>query len=573
MIERLRQLPRGLIAVLALSLTLNSIGAGWGLPNDRSWSNDDPTPKVPLRIGQIWCCGDNKYPYLQPLITRAVYAPSVAWWRHNGDIIEPCDDLGDADCFRRPYDQLGWLMRLSRLLAAAMGAGVVAAVYAMTRRLYADRRAALFAALAAAVVHELVLFSHWGNVDVPYLFWFAWSIVAFIDVVDRGRVRDYAAFGLLSSAALSTKESIVGAYVLVGVAILVVHARRALAARPPGQAATYALERSLTADPRLTVLLLCLFGLYGIVNNVVFNWAGFQAHVGHWIGGTGIDPWNDRFTGHAALLATFAARLRDAAGWPWLAAAGVGAAWATWRDRRTAWVLLPAVSYYLFTIAPIRYTYTRFTLPVAILLAVPVGWLAARVFADRRVWVRDAVDGGGGGSGRDIVDADPPGRRSGIAANVARSVLALTFLHALLYSIHADVMLLTDGRFAAERWLVAEVPREARVVVIGSSSYLPRLDWLGYEPERLDDDDASLAAVQAEDADVVVTTRRARAPGIGADPTLVDQLVAAGYAVRYDAASPAPLAPLLGTAYIESRVNPRTVILVRGDVAVPASSP
>ena len=119
MIERLRQLPRGLIAVLALSLTLNSIGAGWGLPNDRSWSNDDPTPKVPLRIGQIWCCGDNKYPYLQPLITRAVYAPSVAWWRHNGDIVEPCDDLGDADCFRRPYDQLGWLMRLSRLLATA----------------------------------------------------------------------------------------------------------------------------------------------------------------------------------------------------------------------------------------------------------------------------------------------------------------------------------------------------------------------------------------------------------------------------------------------------------------------
>ena len=110
MIERLRQLPRGLIAVLALSLTLNSIGAGWALPDDRAWSNDDPTPKVPLRIGQIWCCGDNKSPYLQPMITLAVYAPSVAWCRHNGDIVEPCDDLGDADCFRRPYDQLGWLM-------------------------------------------------------------------------------------------------------------------------------------------------------------------------------------------------------------------------------------------------------------------------------------------------------------------------------------------------------------------------------------------------------------------------------------------------------------------------------
>lgn len=551
-IARLRRLPRGLIAVLALSLALNSIGAGWGLPNVRSWSNDDPTARVPLRIGEIWCCGDNKYPYLQPLITRAVYEPVLAWWRVRGDVVTPCDDLADEDCHRRPFEQLGLLMRLSRLLAALMGAGTVAAVYALAWRLYADRRAALFAALAAAVIHELVLFSHWGNVDVPYLFWFAWSIVAFIDIVDRGRVRDYAAFGLLSSAALSTKESIVGAYVLVGAAILVVHARRALAARPPGQAATYALQRSVTADPRLTVLLVCLFGFYGLVNNVVFNWAGFQAHVGHWIGGTGIDPWNDRFTGHAALLATFMARLRDAVGWPWLAAAGVAVVWATWRDRRTAWVLLPAVSYYLFTIAPIRYAYTRFTLPVAILLAVPLGWLAARAFAGIAIDVR---------GGR------------WIAQRVLALTLALAFLHAFLYSVHADVMLLTDGRFAAERWLTAEVPRDVDVVAIGSPSYLPRLDWLGYEIERLDDDEASLAAVLAEDADVVVTTRRARAPGIGADATLVDELVAAGYTVRYDAASPAPLAPLLGTAYIESRVNPTTVILTRGRAAVPGAAP
>lgn len=567
MTDRLRRLPRGLVAILALSLALNLVGNGWGLPNDRSWSNDDPTPKVPLRIGRIWCCGDNKYPYLQPLITRAVYAPSLAWWRARGELAAPCDDLGDADCFPRPYEQLGWLMRLSRLLAAAMGAGAVAAVYAIALRLYADRRAALFAALAAAVIHELVLFSHWGNVDVPYLFWFAWSIAAFLAIVDRGRVRDYAAFGLLSAAALATKESIVGAYVGVGVAILVVHGRRALAARASDEdvderggagadgplnaspaASTAALARLARAavDRRLIVLAACLFGLYGIVNNVLFNWTGFRAHVGYWLAGTGIDPWNDRFTGHAALLATFAARLRDAVGAGWLAAAGVAVVWAAWRDRRTLWVLLPAASYYLFTIAPIRYAYTRFTLPVALLLAVPLGRLAAATFT-----------------------ADTTARRRW--ASLPRALLALAFAHALLYSVHADVMLLTDGRFAAERWLSESVPLTARVVAVGSPSYLPRLDWLGYEPKRLDDDDASLAAVRAEDADVVVTTRRARAPGIGAAPSLIDDLVGAGYAIRYDAASPAPLAPLLGTSYIESRVNPRTVILVRA--GTPGAAP
>lgn len=553
-----RRLPRGLVAVVGLSLALNSLGAGWGLPNDRSWSNDDPTPRVPLRIDRIWCCGDDKYPYLQPLLTRALYAPSLAWWRARGDLDAACDDLGDRDCYARPFEQLGWLMRLSRLLAAAMGAGTVAAVYALAQRLYRDRRAATGAGLAAAVVHELVLFSHWGNVDVPYLFWFAWSIVAFVAVVDRGRGRDYAAFGLLSAAALSTKESIVGAYIGVGAAILVVHARRALAAAaaaaPSPAALTPAARAGVVAraavDRRLVALVVALFGLYGVVNNVVFNWAGYQAHVGYWLAGTGIDPWNDRFAGHAALLVTFAARLRDAVGWPWLLAAVVATAWAAWRDRRTLWVVVPAVSYYLFTIAPIRYAYTRFTLPVAILLAVPLGRALAAAFAAR--------DGGG--------VASPGAAGSAWAARGARAALAIAVAHGLLYSVHADVMLLIDGRYAAEAWLEAAVPRGTTVVAIGSPSYLPRLAWLGYDPERLDDDEATLSDVVAEDAAVVVTTRRARAPGIGAAPTLVDDLVGAGYDVVYDAASPAPLAPLLGTAYIESRVNPRTVVLARPGV-------
>lgn len=543
---RARRLPRGLVAVVGLSLALNSLGAGWGLPNDRSWSNDDPTPRIPLRIDRIWCCDDDKYPYLQPLLTRALYTPSLAWWRARGDLDAACDDLGDRDCYARPFEQLGWLMRLSRLLSAAMGAGTVAAVYALAQRLYRDRRAAAGAGLAAAVIHELVLFSHWGNVDVPYLFWFAWSLVAFVAIVDRGRGRDYAAFGLLSAAALSTKESIVGAYVGVGAAILVVHARRALAeaatAAAPAALSPAARVRAIAraaADHLLAALVLALFGLYGAVNNVVFNWAGYQAHVGYWLAGTGIDPWNDRFAGHAALLVTFGARLRDAVGWPWLLAAVVATAWAVWRDRRTLWVVVPAVSYYLFTIAPIRYAYTRFTLPVAILLAVPLGWALAAAYDGA---VRTA------------------------ARRAARAALAVALAHGLLYSVHADVMLLTDGRYAAEAWLQSAVPRGTKVVAIGSPSYLPRLDRLGYDPERLDDDEATLAGVLAEDAAVVVTTRRARAPGIGAAPTLLDDLVGAGYTVVYDAASPAPLAPLLGTAYIESRVNPTTVVLARPGV-------
>ena len=49
--NRLRRLPLGLAAVLALSLALNWVGSGWGLPNERSWSNDDQTPKIPIYAG------------------------------------------------------------------------------------------------------------------------------------------------------------------------------------------------------------------------------------------------------------------------------------------------------------------------------------------------------------------------------------------------------------------------------------------------------------------------------------------------------------------------------------------
>ncbi|MEO8085060.1 MAG: glycosyltransferase family 39 protein, partial [Ardenticatenales bacterium] len=530
---------RGLMLVLALSLALNTVGAGWGLPNEHSWSNDDQTPKIPLRIGQIWCCSTDKYPYLQPLITHAIYAPSLWWWRARGELAADCAKLSDAKCYSRSFEQFGWLMRLSRLLAALMGVGTVAAVYVLALRLYADRRAATAAALAAAVIHEVVLFSHFGNVDVPYLFWFAWSMVAFVDIVDKGRLRDYAAFGLLAAASLASKESIVGAYVLVGAAILVVHARRALAARPPGASAWPALGRSVI-DRRLWALAAGLFGLYGIANNVLFNRQGFIDHVNHWIGGTGIDPWNEGYTGPLALVATFLARLRDGVGWPWLALAAIAVVWAAWRDRRTLWAVLPAVSYYHFTIAPIRYAYTRFTMPVAILLAVPVGLLVA-----------DAI-------------AAPNGQRwFGRATWFVRAAAAVALAHAFLYSVHVDVMLLGDSRYPAERWLKANVPTDAEVLGIGSTTYLPRLEWLGYRDRRLDRDTATVAEVLARKAEVVVTTRRSRFETGGVDASFVEGLKRAGFAVVYEHQASAPLAPLLGTDYIESRVNPEVVIFRR----------
>lgn len=524
---------RFLVVAVGVAIALALFGINWGLPSAYSWSNDDITPKMPLSIPAIWRSGHHAYPYLHAWLDRALYAPYLALLRHRGDLVAGCADLTKARCYAAPDEQLGVLILLARLLSVAMGAGIVAAVYAVALIAFRDRLAARMAALLAACCQVLVFHAHLGNLDTPSVFWFAVSLVFYTRLARGDRVRDYAALGVLAGCALATKESVIGAYALMAIAVAIAHVRRVTggARRRDPRAVVRAL-----ADRQLVAGAIGVVAVYGFANNVLLNPSGYAQHVRFWIGGHGISGWNQGYTGQIPLLGTFAARLGEAIGWPLLLLCAAGTVWSLWRHRIAAWLLVPVVSYYLFTIVPIRYVYVRFTMPVVVVLVVFGGVLAADMWRWR-------------GRGR----------------GAARAVVALVVAHGLLYSVQSDLLMLRDARYAAEVWLVANVPREATVEAIGSKTYLPRLAYLGYGDERIPWEEMTPAGLARRAPDYIVLSSKSIAAADATGQSLVDDLLAGrgDYDVAFDARTRSPLARILGTSYVDSRVNPRVVVLRR----------
>jgi 4-amino-4-deoxy-L-arabinose transferase-like glycosyltransferase len=53
-----------------------------------------------------------------------------------------------------------------------------------------------------------------ANLDVPYLFWFALSVLFFLRALRRGRAADFGFFALAAAAAVATKDQAFALYVL-----------------------------------------------------------------------------------------------------------------------------------------------------------------------------------------------------------------------------------------------------------------------------------------------------------------------------------------------------------------------
>jgi hypothetical protein len=523
-----------LAVIVAVALALILVGITWGLPSAWSWSNDDITPKMPLSIPAIWQGGTHPYPYLQAWLDRALYVPYLARLRGRGELRVDCEDLTKARCYRDPHRALGALILLGRLLSAAMGVGIVLAVYAAARLAFADVLAARLAALVAAVTQVLVFHAHLGNVDTPVTFWFALSLVPYVRLFRRGQVRDHVLLGLLSGAALATKESVVGAHVLMILAVAVAGVRRARSA-PASASGRRGAAGYL--GRRWAALAVGYAGVYVVANNVLLNPTGYAEHFRFWIGGRGISGWNASYTGQLPLLGTSALRLVDAMGLPLVVLSMVGVLWSLARHRVAWWLLVPGVSYYVITIALVRYVYVRFTMPIVVVLAVFGGLLAADLW-----------------------------RLGGRARVLGRVAVALAVVYGLLYSVQSDLLMVRDARYAAESWIQRVIPADATVEVVGSKTYLPRLDYLGYGDERIPWEELSDAGLARRAPEfIVVSSKSAASAAAQVRPFLADLLAGrAGYAVVFDHRTASPLAGILGTHYADSRVNPRVIVLRRG---------
>lgn len=92
----------------------------------------------------------------------------------------------------------------ARLLSALLGSATILVVYAIGRRLHSEREGRLAAFLfSVAFIH--ILFSHQIVLDVPMTFFYGLSLYFCVLISQRGRWSDYALAGFVGGLAVATK--------------------------------------------------------------------------------------------------------------------------------------------------------------------------------------------------------------------------------------------------------------------------------------------------------------------------------------------------------------------------------
>ncbi|HEX6463549.1 MAG TPA: glycosyltransferase family 39 protein [Vicinamibacterales bacterium] len=420
--------------ILLGSFVLNLLGIRWGLPG--RWV---PIELLPEYIGDGlaehfshgWF---DAYPPLHYYILSTVMAPFLwlSWW-------------GRLAFDDRVYNLL---VLLNRLVSVAAGVGCVAAT-GVAGALAFGRRPGLWAAAIMALTTPFLYYAKTTNPDVPYLFWFAVSLVYYVRILQGGTRRDYVLFAAFATFSVCTKDQAYGLYLLMPVPIVVEIWRANRSANRPR-----AFLRALI-DPRLWIAAATSAVLFALIHNMLFNWNGFMQHV-RFITGDGSAPYRvfePTLAGRWKLFLLTLDLTQQSLGWPFSIAALYGLVYAIVRPetrRLSLWLLVPVVSYYFSFIDVIVYNYDRFMLPVCLILALFGGVTFDELTAprDMRTW------------------------RVALASAV--------FAYTLFYAGAVDYLMIHDSRYHAERWLRAHVGPGQIVGTSGTREYIPNLDGLSH---------------------------------------------------------------------------------------------
>lgn len=416
-------------AVLAAATVLNVVGVTWGLPSAMGWAPDEILPATVVDGAARWFSGGwfDRYPPTHYALLATVHLPVRALAR-----------LGPWAT--APLEQ-GALFLAGRFVSVAMATATLWFAYRIGHEQY-DRRAGLFAAALVAVMPPFVYYAKVASLDGPMLFWFAWSMLFYVRLRQHARRRDYVGFAVTAALAVCTKDMAYGFYLLPALGLAAVEHRRANR-RPAG------LSRLRYAAATFGPPAACAIVTFVACHNLLLNWGGFVAHVRLIVGPASAyyAAFDNTVAGHAAMAGRALAQLPWVMGWPaaLAALAGIIAEWRRGDRAAIAWLLLPALSLYVAFIAVVRYHYDRFFLGAAFLLAIVAGrWLAG--------WLA-------------------PGTRLR-AWRVALAACAAVYLFGRALSI--DILMLTDTRYAAERWLQRHAATSAVVAATGLPEYLPR---------------------------------------------------------------------------------------------------
>jgi len=436
------------LAITTLGLALYLPGITWGLPGTTSWSQD--TIAAYRAIGAVEGWPDQwkgRYPPLHYLTLRAAYEPVLEYWQHTGQRV--VDPQTGRVVLKPPHaSKVGLLILIARCITVVMAIVTGLGLWAATRQLTCDDSAALAAAVALMSGAAFTYFAHLGNVDIPSMCWFAWSVYFYAKAVQSSSWTSCLWLGLFASLAACTKDAAAAVYPGMAIVLLIAETHRRRVTRPRWRALTSAL-----LQPRWLVGLAAFALPYLVINGVLDNPGGYLARMRYWFA-----PASDsvlageyRYPNQLRLLLGMLHFAAGGVGWPMLAVMIVAVVYAVRRHvRLTLVMLLPAAVYYVAVIAQIRFVYARFLFPPLALTCVLVGVATA-------AWLR----------------------RKDVATEVRWGVPCMIFLLTIGHAAAIDAEMLRDSRYAAEAWLADNVEPSSSVGAFSKPQYLPRLGDLG----------------------------------------------------------------------------------------------
>ena len=435
-----RRAQRGaiLLAVVALAAALRLAGLGFGLspaePGFVLHPLARPDEQYFWNLGLGIYAGDpNPHFFMVPSLLPNLLALADALFLAAASLAAGSREAAELAILRDPRA----LIWIARGLVAAIGAATCLILYRATALAF-GRRAGLVAAFLLAVAHLHVRDSHFGVTDVPLAALVCLVLLQALRIDSRGAWRDYLRAGVCAGLAVSTKYS----GVLLLAPIAAAHATALLA----GERRPFA---RLAAAAALVPVGFLLGTPFALLDPAAFR-DGFGAQLvaqsgGEWIGiDLGPGWWHHlRFT------------LWYGLGPPLLAASLVGAPLAAWRAPRAAAVLLAFAGAYYLVIGRGHLVFARYMVPLVPVLCA-LAALAVAALVERLPRARSAA---------------------------AFALAALLALPSLRETLATDrVLAQTDSRVEAARWLRANVPADATLLLVGAVFADPPFPLRGRRP-------------------------------------------------------------------------------------------
>lgn len=441
MAEKLNRLIRSpFFWILLFAALLRLPGLFWGLPASDGWDDDGIAPRNFLvGLAQTYTPGAHfTYPPLHMILLALLTLPGWLLAIFNAPSLHPHDVI--AEIIHVPY--MTFFAVVARLVSAVMSLATIYLVGRMAE-LIAGKRAGWFAAAACVINAAFTYYSQVSNLDGPYLFWSALSLLAWMRLIAKHDLKQVRYAALAAAAAVATKDQAYAIFIL---------------SIPAALAIWFVLDDwpQQNAKPLLARLLLwsglSLFLLL-LVDGAVTNPTGFAARIAFLAGSASQDytQYSADWSGHLRLLTDMAVYFTRYYPLPFavLAGLGIGVCVRELHARAPMAVagLLPLLVIISFTVAfnltALR-SEVRFLLPQAVFLAVYAGVAADRIF-------------------------DWPQPLPKLAARLFLGCVLVLGIYGCGGILAAFV---EDPRYDAERWLAMH--SGSPVETYGLNAYLPR---------------------------------------------------------------------------------------------------